>query len=173
MKRLLLVGALLALPASQGCAQPPRRSQRAEIMQMVGKTEIRATYVRPVARGRALFGALVPYGRVWTPSADSAMRISFSTDVEIEGQPLAAGSYAVWAIPDSTRWTLIFNRNDRAFHLTYREREDALRVTALVDSLPHVETLTLAFPMVDGRKAVMQLQWGATSVALNLQTPEN
>jgi hypothetical protein len=140
-------------------------------MQMVGATEIRVMYIRPVARGRALFGSLVRYGRVWTPSADSAMRISFSTDVDVEGKPLAAGSYSVWAIPDSTQWTLIFNKTSHAFHVgSYSEKDDALRVTARVDSLPHVETLTLGFPVVDGRKAVMQLHWGTTAVAVNIQT---
>lgn len=160
---------LLASFANSACAQEPRRSQRAELMQMVGATEIRVMYIRPVARGRALFGSLVRYDRVWTPSADSAMRISFSTDVDIEGKPLAAGSYSVWAIPDSTQWTVIFNKTSHAFHIgSYSQSEDALRVTAKVDSLPHVETLTLDFPVVDGRKAVMQIHWGTTAVKIEI-----
>jgi hypothetical protein len=138
-------------------------------MQMVGATEVRVMYIRPVARGRALLGSLVRYGRVWTPSADSAMRISFSTNVDIEGKPLAAGSYSVWAIPDSTQWTVIFNKTSHAFHIgSYSQNEDALRVTARIDSLPHVETLTLGFPVVDGRKAVMQLHWGTTAVKVEI-----
>jgi hypothetical protein len=151
-------------------AQSPRRSQRAEIMQMVGGTEVRARYVRPVARGRELF-ALVPYGRVWTPSADSALRISFSTDVQIDGQPLGAGSYSVWIIPDTARWTVIFNRSADAFHLRHRESDDVLRIAAKVDSLPHIETLTIAFPVVDGNAATMQMHWGTTSVSLRIETP--
>jgi len=170
--RSLLVGVLLASFASVAACQSPRRSQRAEVMQMVGETEIRAMYIRPVARGRALFGALVPYGRIWTPSADTAMRISFSTAVEVEGQALPGGSYSVWAIPDSTHWTIIFNKVSSAFHLRHRESEDALRVTAKVDSLPHVETLTLGFPVVEGRMAVLQLHWGTTAVSLRINAPE-
>lgn len=136
---------------------------------MVGATEIRVMYIRPVARGRALFGSLVPYRRVWTPSADSALRISFSTDVDIEGKQLTAGSYSVWAIPDSTQWTVIFNKTSHAFHVgSYSQSEDVLRVTVKVDSLPHVETLTLGFPIVDGRKAVMQLHWGTTAVKVEI-----
>jgi hypothetical protein len=172
------VGRLLLAVLAIACAFPitvsaqaPRRSQRAELMQMVGNTEIRARYVRPVARGRELFGALVPYGRMWTPSADSALRISFSSDVRIEGQPLSAGSYSIWAIPDSTRWTVIFNRRADAFHLRHRESDDVLRVVAKVDSLPHVETLTVAFPAVDGNSATLQMQWGTTAVSLRIETP--
>jgi hypothetical protein len=99
------------------------------------------------------------------------MLISFSRDVEIDGKPLAAGSYSVWAIPDSTQWTLIFNKMARVFHLrSYSESEDALRVTVKVDALPHVETLTASFPLVDARRAVFQLQWGTTAVALKIET---
>jgi hypothetical protein len=140
-------------------------------MQMVGSTEIRVRYIRPVARGRELFGALVPYGRLWTPSADSALRISFGTDVQVESQSLPSGSYSVWVIPDSTHWTLIFNRTADAFHLRHREHDDVLKVVARVDSLPHVETLTVGFPVVDGNTATLQIQWGTIGVSLRLDTP--
>lgn len=170
-RRLLVLLIILAASVADLSAQSPRRSQRAELLQMVGDTEIRVRYIRPVARGRELFGALVPYGRMWTPSADSAMRISFSTDVEIDGRKLSAGSYSVWAIPDSAQWTVIFNRNADAFHLRHRESEDVLRLTAKVDSLTHVETLTVAFPVVDGNSATIQIHWGATAVSLRLETP--
>ena len=137
---------------------------------MLDSTTIRVRYIRPVARGRALFGSLVKYGKMWTPSADSAMWISFSKDVAIEGKTLKTGSYSVWVIPDSTRWTLIFNKTDRVFHLSYPEGQDALRIMARVDSMPHVETLTLDFPVVDGRNAVMRIHWGTTAVSVPLTT---
>lgn len=78
----------------------------------------------------------------------------------------------MWVIPDTTRWTLIFNRAARVFHTlrNYNEQEDALRVTAMVDSLPHMETLTASFPTVDARKAVLRLQWGTTAVSVHLET---
>ena len=163
---------MLAIWAGDLSAQSPRRSQRAEIMQMVGQTEIRVRYIRPVARGRELFGSLVPFGRLWTPSADSALRLSFSTDVQIDGQPLPAGSYSVWVVPDSTRWTVIFNRAADAFHLRHRENDDVLKVVTRVDSLPHVETLTVAFPVVDGHTATLQMQWGTNATSLRIDTPQ-
>lgn len=138
---------------------------------MVGATRIEAMYVRPVARGRELFGALVPYGRLWTPSADSAMRLTFSTDVTIDGQTLKAGSYSVWAIPDSAQWSVVFNRKSSAFHLTHSDADDVLKVSAKVDSLSFVETLTLSFPIVDGKKTVMQIQWGTRAATLPIEVP--
>ncbi len=169
--RRLAAGLLIVAASVPAFAQGPRRSQRSEIMQMVGYTKIEVMYIRPVARGRELFGKLVPYGRIWTPSADSAMRITVSTDIEVDGHALKAGSYSIWAIPDSTSWTVIFNKTASAFHLRHREEDDILRVTAKVDSLPHVETLMLTFPSVDGRKAVMQFHWGTTAVALAIDAP--
>lgn len=167
--RVLVVLALFV--ASVAGAQTPRRSQRQEIVQMVGATRIDAMYIRPVARGRDLFGALVPYGKIWTPSADTAMRLTFSTDVTIGGQALKAGSYSVWTIPDTAQWTVVFNAKPNAFHLTHSAADDVLKVTAKVDSLSHVETLTLSFPVVDGRKAVLQIQWGTRAATLPLEVP--
>jgi hypothetical protein len=162
-----------ALVASDLAAQGanPRRSQRQEIVQMVGATRIEAMYVRPVARGREIWGALVPYGKLWTPSADSAMRLTFSTDVQIAGQTLKAGSYSVWATPDTAQWAIVFNSVQSAFHLRHTDTADVLKLTAKVDSLPHVETLTLGFPVVDGKKAVMQIQWGTRAVSLDIEVP--
>src|SRR2546430_9951602 len=95
--RGLLLASLFTLSASRGCAQGPRPSQRAEMLQMLDSNQIRVRYMRPVARGRALFGALVKYGKVWTPSADSAMLVSFSRVVDILGQPPKQGCYTVWS----------------------------------------------------------------------------
>jgi hypothetical protein len=172
MKTLVVLGALLSV-ASAACAQNPRRSQRQEIAQMVGATRIEAMYIRPVARGREIWGVLVPYGRVWTPSADSVMRLTLSTDIQVAGQALPAGSYGIWAIPDSTSWTVIFTKRAVAFHTSgnYQESDDALRVTARVDSLPHIETLTFSFPVVDGKRAVMQIHWGTRGVTLPIEVP--
>ena len=138
---------------------------------MVGATRIEATYIRPVARGREIWGRLVPYGRLWTPSADTAMRMTFSTDVQVAGQSLKAGSYSVWATPDSAEWKIVFNSVPAAFHLTHTPSADVLTVAAKVDSLSHVETLTLSFPVVDGRKATLLIHWGNRGVTLPIEVP--
>src|SRR5258705_3415599 len=75
------------------------KSQAAAIGQRIATTEITVTYSRPVARGRPLFGALVPYDAVWTPGADKATAVTFTRDVWINEQPLAQGLYSLWTIP--------------------------------------------------------------------------
>ena len=168
-----LAAALLLVPAA-ACAQrlgngPNARSQSGTVTQSVAGTRVEIEYRRPVARGRALFGALVPWGRTWTPSADSAARITLSGPMEVNGAPLAAGAYAVWVIPDSASWTVIFSTEASVFHLRYPEGKDALRVRATPAQGEHVETLAFVFPTVDADSAVLQMRWGTTVVPLTLR----
>jgi hypothetical protein len=167
--------ALLSLAPALACAQRPQeggpntRSQLGTVTQLVAGTRVEIVYRRPVARGRTLFGALVPWGRVWTPSADSAARLTVSAPVEVNGAPLAAGTYGVWTIPDSAAWTVIFSGVAEAFHLRYPEGRDVLRVRAVPAQGEHVETLAFLFPVVDADSAVLQLRWGTTVVPLTLR----
>ena len=163
--------ALLALSGSSrvGAQETAPRSQLASVTQHVAGAQVDIVYRRPVARGRALFGALVPWGRIWTPSADSAARITFSAPVTVNGAALAAGTYSVWTIPDSTSWTVVFNGTPAAFHLRYPTGNDVLRVHATPRQGQHVETLLFSFPTVDGDSAIMNLQWGTTIVPLTIR----
>jgi hypothetical protein len=161
----------LLLSAACASAQPIPKSQLATVTQQVAGTRIEIVYRRPVARGRALFGALVPWGRIWTPSADTVARLSASAPIEVNGAMLAAGSYGLWAIPDSTSWTIIFSTDAAAFHLRYPERRDALRVRATPRQGEHVETLEFDFPMVDADSAQLRLRWGTTIVPLAIRVP--
>ena len=168
---LLVLGAAVTAPSQQ--PSTPRRSQRASVTQMVGATRIEVTYSRPVARGRELFGALVPWGRVWNPGADTATQVTTSTAVRVNGQPLPAGRYSLWAIPGRETWTMIFNRAAPVWHTPYPgEDQDALRLEVRPQTAGHVETLTYSFPVVDGLKAVLQLQWGTVVVPLEIVTQD-
>jgi hypothetical protein len=70
----------------------PRLSQRAQITQRVGLTDITIVYHAPLAGGRELFGKTVPYGHVWRAGANENTTISFTDDVSVEDHPLAAGT---------------------------------------------------------------------------------
>jgi hypothetical protein len=92
--RALLAGAALAVIAAPAGAQGYPFSQRGSVTQHVAHTTIAIEYGRPVARGRALFGQLVPWDSVWHPGADSATRISFDHPVRLEQQDVKAGEYS-------------------------------------------------------------------------------
>ena len=171
MKILTLPLLVLLSGVTASCldAQPGRKSQLATVTQLVDSARIEIVYRRPVARGRSLFGSLVPWGKVWTPSADSAALIRTTRDLEVNGQRLRAGSYGIWTIPDSSSWTVIFTSGP-AFHLTLpRQRDEVLRVRATPRTADHMETLGFYFPLVDADSAVLNIHWGKTVVPLRIR----
>lgn len=162
--------AALALHAP-GWAQAPRPSQHGSVSQQIGSATIAIEYNRPVARGRALFGALVPWGRVWCPGADNCTTIQLSADVKINDHALAAGTYSLWVEPQEDRWTIIFNQAQPVFHTRYPPDQDVLRVQATPRQGPHMETLAFYFPVVDKTHAELVLHWGTVVVPLSIDVP--
>lgn len=166
---------LSLLAAAPACAQEPgaprvRPSQHGTVTQRVGTTDIAIAYNRPVARGRALFGALVPWGREWNPGADTATTISVSAPVRVNGERLAAGTYSLWAIPDTASWTIIFSSAQPVWHRPYPAGRDALRVRAAPATGDHMETLAFYFPVVGPDSTVLRLHWGTTIVPVTIRT---
>ena len=170
--RWWIVAPALLLPAALP-AQNIRRSQEAAVRQKVADTWIELRYSRPVARGRSLFGGIVPWGEIWTPGADTATSISLSTPVVVENDTLPRGSYSIWTIPDSTgQWTVIFSRRARVWHTRYPgEANDQLRVRVTAWQGAHMEALAWYFPAVDGALATLVMHWGTTGVPLNIRAP--
>jgi hypothetical protein len=150
---------------------PPPASQRASVMQQVAAATITIDYSRPVARGRKLFGTLVPYGKPWCPGADKATKFTTSRSVQVNGMTIDKGSYSIWAIPEPDTWTIIFSRKADTWHEPYPDGEDYTRVTATPREGPHMEALAYYFPVVDGRGAELDLQWGRVVVPLQITVP--
>lgn len=167
-----LLTTMLMLVATAALAQNPKPSQAASVMQQIADTKITITYSRPVARGRELFGKLVPYGKIWNPGANDATSIIVSTPITVNGQKLPAGSYSIWADPGETEWTWIFSKAYPVFHIPYPgEAKDALRLRVKPRAASHMETLAFYFPVVDGRKAEMVLHWGTVVVPFEIIVP--
>jgi len=165
--RLIVAPLLIAAGGCTGDGEI-RKSQHASLTQMVGHAEVAIEYNRPVARGRALFGALVPYGEPWNPGADQATAISFSKDVMIDGQPLPAGKYSIWIIPGAERWIFILSRAADVFHTPYPAGRDALRLEIAPRRGSHMETLAFYFPAVDSTRAELVMHWGETILPLQI-----
>ena len=118
-------GAPAAEPSEIIPLEKVSKSQAAAVSQRIANTEVTITCSRPVARGRELFGKLVPYNEVWNPGANQATAIALTRDVQVNGQSLARGKYSLWAIPRPETWTVIsarlptcITRRTRARHRT-------------------------------------------------------
>jgi hypothetical protein len=172
MRNIFICGLALAITqiaTAQGF--PP--SQRQTIVQNVALTKLEISYGRPVARGRELWGKLVPWEEAWHPGADRSSRLSIDHDVTVEGKPLKAGAYSLWLIArDAKPWTVIFSSADSAWHRPYPgEDKDVLRVDVMPSTITSVESLTIDFPMVSADDAVLRISWGTTAVSMKLKAP--
>jgi hypothetical protein len=171
MPVLMLVLVLVPLAAPAQDAPKIKPSQHGSVSQRIADTTITIEYNRPVARGRAIFGALVPYGRIWCPCADDATTIELTTAVKIDGLELAAGKYSVWTVPNADKWTVIFSRRADVWHTRYPDGQDALRLEVTPRTGGHMETMAFYFPAVDGKKAELVFHWGTTVVPLSIEVP--
>jgi len=174
LRRIAIGFSLLTLlRAGQSHAQGYPFSQRGTVSQMVALTAFEIEYGRPTARGRALFGALVPWDSIWHPGADSATRVSISHDIVLEGHALKAGDYSLWLIPRARApWTVILNRTAHTFHKPYPgSATDVLRFDVSPAPASHVETLAIYFPMVLKDEAVLRVHWGETALDLKIKAP--
>jgi hypothetical protein len=138
----------------------PRQSQRAEVSQRIGITDITIHYHRPLVKGRKVWGGLVPYGQVWRAGANENTTISFSDPVTIEGQPLDKGTYGLHMIPTADSWTIIFSKASTSWgSFTYNQAEDALRVTVKPRTAEMHDALTYDFDDVQPQSAVVTMTW--------------
>ena len=148
-------------------------SQHGSVSQDVAATTITVAYNRPVARGRDLFGALVPYDRIWCPGADTCTTLTTTTDITVEGTTLPAGTYTVWAKPGREKWSIIFNKAHPTFHTQYVRvsDQDVLTLDVTPRTASHMETLTFSFDVVNGHHAELVLHWGTVAVPLAIDVP--
>jgi len=167
------VALTLAVPAF---AQPapkvefPAPSPACTIKQRVGLTDIEIVYSRPGVKGRQIFGSVVPYDKVWRTGANAATKITFSTPVKLNGQDVAAGSYALYTIPGEDEWTIILNKGVGKSGTQYDEKEDVLRFkTSPLPFGTTLETFTIEFNRITDDSAVINLVWEDTVVPIKLQ----
>ncbi|MDR3665784.1 MAG: DUF2911 domain-containing protein [Ignavibacteriaceae bacterium] len=151
-----------------------RVSPKAGVFQTIGITDVNVSYSRPGVKNRKIWGELVPYNKVWRAGADEATKITFSTDVMIEGKKLPAGAYSFFAIPGENEWTLIFNKvADQWGAFTYNEAEDALRIKVKPVSNSNHEWLLYSFtdmtPPAAPNSALLNLIWEKLEVSFKIE----
>jgi hypothetical protein len=162
----LLVAAMSGASLAQSFVLDlPLQSQRAQISQRIGITDITIKYHRPLVNDRKVWGGLVPYGQVWRAGANENTTITFSDPVLIEGKPLEKGTYGLHMIPNADEWTIIFSRNSTSWGaFTYDQKEDALRVTVKPKTADMHNALTYDFDQLKPDSAVAELEWEKVAV---------
>src|SRR5271154_2081973 len=163
-----LLLALTVLASGQDKGKRPSPPAHAQCKLSDGKT-ITVDYSSPRAKGRKIFGDLVPYGEVWRTGANDATTFVTSANLSVGGKDVPAGSYTVFTVPNADKWTLIINKKTGEWGAPYKYESDELdRVDMRVSktSAP-VENLTIAFDQ-GGSKCTLNVEWENTRASVDI-----
>lgn len=160
----------LALAAGSPLAAQVRASEHAGVFQVVNGTKITVEYNRPQTRGRSpIFGAVIPWGEVWTPGANWATTFEVDKDVVVNGAAVPKGTYSMWMEVQPTQWTVILDRRPRLFHTTHPKPDTTqIRFAVTPDSQSGPEMLTWAFTEVSAVGTSLRMSWAGKSVTLKI-----
>ncbi|XOV92556.1 MAG: DUF2911 domain-containing protein [Bacteroidota bacterium] len=135
------------------------------------KAVIKIYYSRPQVKGREIFGSKVPYDKVWRLGANENTELTAYQDITIGGKALKAGTYSLFAIPTEKEWTIIVSSAvDYWGAYSYDEKNDVLRFTVPVNSLPDVvEAFSIKCEETGEGKGVMRIGWEKTMVEVPIE----
>ncbi len=157
---------------SSACAQdkssrpsPPAKAE----CQLDGGKKVVVDYSSPRAKGRKVYGGLVPFGEVWRAGANEATKFVTDTDLSIGGTTVPAGSYTIFAIPNADKWTLVISKKTGEWGTPYPGAADDLaRIDMKVSKLPSaVENFTIAFDRSGGGCA-LRMDWETTRASVDI-----
>lgn len=152
----------------------PAPSPSATLKQKVGLTDVSITYSRPGMKGRAIFGNLVPFDKIWRTGANKNTEVTFSTEVMVGDKNLAAGTYALYTKPGKNKWEIIlYSTSDNWGNP--KEWDDAKVVaSATVDVIKmhmDVETFTITIDDITNNSALLGLLWENVYVGMPFTVP--
>jgi hypothetical protein len=177
MKRLisyslsLFLMSLVSFQLATAQLNVPQPSPACKVTQRVGLGDVTINYSRPGAKGRAIFGDLVPFDKIWRTGANSPTKIKFETDVIVEGNKVAAGEYSLFTIPSKTEWTILLNKDPKnANAFGYQEAEDVAKFKVKSNATHHlVESFTINFTDLNYAAVNVEISWEKTSVKFRVE----
>ncbi len=151
----------------------PTLSPISKISQEIGLTEVSLEYSRPSAKGRVVFGNLVPYDKIWRTGANASTKITFTESAYIGEDLIQPGTYALYTIPSETLWTIIIHSNTKLRSIAgdaYNPEDDVFRFDIKPQSIEdYVETFTLQFADLRSNSLNLQLVWENTLVNIPIK----
>ncbi len=174
MKKLLQLFILILGISVSAQIQAPQPSPSAKVEQVVGLTTVTLDYSRPAMRGRTIFGDLVPFGEIWRTGANENTVIGFSDDVEIQGQTLKAGKYAIYTIPNKDSWDVMFYKstNNWGNPQNWDDNMVTLKAKAEVVEMPmEMQSFTILIDELTNDGANLNFLWENTVAYLQFSVP--
>lgn len=176
-KKLLItflsIGFSVISELSAQSLKTPAPSPLQTVKQNFGLGEISVEYSRPSAKGRAIYGDVVPFGAIWRTGANSSTKITIGEDTKIEGNAIAAGTYAIYTLPGKDAWDIMFYKDLSLGGNVgeYKKEDEVLRVSVKPTAYAQkIETFTINFSDITATTCNVELLWEQTRVAFKLTT---
>jgi hypothetical protein len=169
MKKVILSSLVCISLFAQAQVQTPKASPVAKVEQRAGLTDISISYSRPAVNGRKIFGELIPFGVRWRLGANENTKITTSDVLIFGADTLQAGTYALFATPNSDSWVIDFYTETTNWGLPekWETSKVALTVNAKVKKMPMVtENLTISIDNMEFNSAALSITWDKTQVSL-------
>jgi hypothetical protein len=141
----------------------------------IGGAIAQVCYSRPSAKGRAVFGALVPYNRLWRTGANEPTILHLPFAAEIAGIRVEPGSYSIYTVPTDTAWTVIVNRSVSQWGHESQYKPDIQAQEVGRGQVPsqhlddHVELFTMRTEAAGATGADLVLEWERTRVRVPIR----
>ena len=151
----------------------PSASTTQTVRQEFGLGNIELSYSRPNAKGRAIFGDLVPFDAVWRTGANNATTLTFSDEVIIGDKKVAPGKYGLLSIPGKTEWVVILSKQlDVTSPSAYKPEQDVVRIKVKPTSISTAaETFTIAFEHTRANAIKSSWKRSLSSISLDSSSP--
>ncbi|PBQ34452.1 hypothetical protein CNR22_22615 [Sphingobacteriaceae bacterium] len=156
---------------AQQVLKVPAPSPLQTVKQAFALSDVSVEYSRPGAKGRVIFGDVVPFGKVWRTGANGSTKITFGEDVKVQGNAVPAGTYALYTVPNKDSWEIIIYKD-----LTlggdvsnYKKENDLVHFTVPTKSLnDKVENFTINFTDIASSTMNIELSWEKTRVVVSV-----
>ncbi|MQP25839.1 DUF2911 domain-containing protein [Flavobacterium sp. LMO8] len=173
-KIIVMLAMVLANLVVEAQVKTPQSSPLAKVEQVVGLSTVQVEYSRPSAKGRTVYGDLVPFGKMWRTGANANTIITFSEDVKIDGKDLKKGKYALYTTPKADSWDVIFysDTNNWGLPEKWEESNVALKITVKPETLhKSIESLSIFLNNLTNDTGVIELAWERTMVSVPFSVP--
>lgn len=173
----ILLMTLFLKSQAQDVQNSRQMSQKVSIATTLGTTEIKIEYHSPLAKGRKIFGGIVPYDFVvdgkefaWRAGSNNKTTIEFGNNVEINGNPLSAGKYGLVVLVSEKEWTYIFTTDMSWGAFQYTPEHDSLKVKVPVKKQEYQDWLSYNFMNPQAEKVDVELRWVDVSTSFTIST---
>jgi len=171
MKKILVLA--FAFMAFNGYAQikTPSASPKSTVSQAFGLSDVTIEYSRPSVKNRTIFAdeGLVPYGKIWRTGANQATKITFGSDVQLNGTAVPAGSYAILTTPNATSFDFHIHKYEKSSWSSYKEKEPMATISTTPQKMSGmVETFTFNFANMTSSSMDIEMMWANLKTILKV-----